>query len=130
MNARRIQTAVVVAVIGMLAIVVQGQGPKLSQTMRAKLLLAQRTLEAVVTADWSGLERHTEELERLTASPGWTVLRYPEYRTQSQAFVTALQDLRRVAGERDSGRATEAYTIVIRQCVECHRYMARARMAR
>lgn len=130
MYAQRLQKTAVVAVIGMLAISVQAQGPKLSQTMRAKLLHAQRTLEAVVTADWSGLERHTAELERLTTSSGWMVLRFPEYRTQSQAFVTSLQELRRVASERDSARATEAYTAVVRQCVECHRYVARSRIAR
>jgi len=122
--------AMLVAVMALLSGGAHAQGPQLNQVMRTKLLHAQQTLEAVVTADWTGLERHARELERLTQSPGWMVLQYPEYRAQSQAFVTSLQALQRVAGERDSVRATDAYTAVVRQCVACHQYVARARIAR
>lgn len=106
------------------------QGPELTRVMREKLLHAQRVLEAVVTSDWHALETHSRALEQLTASPGWSALKYPEYAKHSATFVSALQHLRRVAGERDSGKATDAYTAVVRRCVECHQYVARARIAR
>jgi hypothetical protein len=124
------QTVVVsVAVLGVSG-VAAAQGLQLSRVMRDKLQHAQKILETVVTSDWNGLETHTRELERLTNDPRWMVLRFPEYAKHSAAFVGALRDLRRVAGERDLERATEAYTALILRCVDCHQYVARARIAR
>jgi hypothetical protein len=129
MNTRWCAAIAFVATWGM-ASAAGAQGPQLARVMREKLQHSQKILEAVVTSDWNGLETHSTALERLTASPGWTPLRYPEYGKYSATFVAALQDLRRVSGDRDSGKATEAYTTVVRRCVECHRYVARARIAR
>lgn len=106
------------------------QGPQLSRVMREKLVYARGMLDAVVTADWTGLETHAKNLEKLTTSPGWAVLKYPEYAKHSTAFASALQDLQRIATEKDSGKATDAYTAVVKECVNCHRYVARARIAR
>ena len=106
------------------------QGPQVGRIMREKLGHAQKILEAVVTSDWVGLETHSRDLERLTNDPRWTVLRFPEYATHSTAFIHALQDLRRLAEERNSEKAPEAYTALILKCVDCHRYLARARIAK
>jgi hypothetical protein len=106
------------------------QGPQLSRVMREKLQHTQKILEAVVTSDWSTLSAQTRALERLTNDPRWMVLKYPEYAEQSAAFVTAVRDLQRVAADRSAAQATDAYTRVIIRCVDCHRYVARARIAR
>jgi hypothetical protein len=106
-----------------------GQGPEIHPVMRQKLLHAQKILEAVVTSDWVGLETQTRALEDLTNDPGWSSLKYPEYARHSTAFVRAVQDLRRAAAQRDLEKAPKAYAAVILQCVECHRYLARSRIA-
>jgi hypothetical protein len=106
------------------------QGPELNAVMREKLVHAQKILEAVVTSDWVSLETHSRELEQLTNDPRWTVLKYPEYAQHSSAFVRAVQDLHRAAAQRDLENAPKAYVAVTFQCVECHRYMARARVAK
>lgn len=106
------------------------QGPQLSRLMRQKLQHSQAILQALVTSNWTLLEAQTRELERLTEDPRWMVLKSPEYSTQSAAFVTALQRLRAVSNERESAKATEAYATVVSRCVDCHRYVARARIAR
>ncbi len=124
------QTVVVFAAVLGVSGVVAAQGPQLSRVMREKLQHTQKILETVVTSDWSGLESHTRDLERLTNDPRWMVLKSQEYAKHSAEFVGALHDLRRVAGERDSKRATEAYTALIIRCVDCHQYVARARIAR
>jgi hypothetical protein len=98
--------------------------------MQEKLVHAQKILEAVVTSDWSGLETHSRELERLTNDPRWTVLKYPEYARHSAGFVRAVQDLHHAASQRDLDKTPQAYIAVTMQCVECHRYLARARIAR
>jgi len=108
---------------------VSGQRAQLDSIMREKLVHTQLILETVVTSDWASLEKHTEDLERLTNDPRWMVLRYPESARQSAAFVRALQDLRLAAVKRDLEKTPLAYTEVILKCVECHRYMARARIA-
>ena len=106
------------------------QGPGLNRVMREKLVHAQKILEAVVTSDWVSLETQSRELERLTNDHRWTVLKYPEYARHSAAFVLAIQDLHRAAGQRDLEKTPPAYIAVTLKCVECHRYLARARLAR
>jgi hypothetical protein len=105
------------------------QGPELKRVMREKLAHAQKILEAVVTSDWPSLETHTRELEQLTKDPRWTVLNYPEYARHSAAFVQAVQALHTAAAQRDLEKSPKAYVTVTLQCVECHRYLARARIA-
>jgi hypothetical protein len=106
-----------------------GQGPALNNIMREKLGHAQKILEAVVTSDWIALETHSREMERLTRDPRWTVLKHPDYARHSAAFVRAIEDLHLAAAQRDLDRAPKAYVAVTLQCVACHRYLARERLA-
>lgn len=106
------------------------QGPELNGVMREKLGHAQKILEGVVTDDWSTIELESRRLQLLTADPRWTVLKYPEYARHSSAFVAALQDLHRAASQRDLEKTPAAYLAVTLKCVECHRYLARARMTK
>jgi hypothetical protein len=105
------------------------QGPEIQGLMREKLVHAQKILEAVVTSDWVNLETESRTLEQLTKDPRWMVLKYPEYAKYSEEFVQTVQDLRRAAAQRDLDKTPKAYVAVTMQCVECHRYLARARVA-
>ena len=107
-----------------------GQTPQLNRVMRDKLVLAQKTFEAVVTSDWVSLETNSRELERLTNDPRWMVLKYPEYARHSAAFVQAIRDLHQAAAQRDLEKTPQAYVGVALKCVDCHRYLARQRIAR
>jgi hypothetical protein len=106
------------------------QGPEVKHVMREKLVRAEHILEAVVTSDWVSLETNSRELERLTDDPRWTVLKYPEYARQTTGFVTAIQALHLAAAQRDLEKTPRAYVDVTLKCVECHRYLARERIAR
>lgn len=106
------------------------QGPEVNNIMREKLVHTQKILEAVVTNDWVGLETHSRELERLTGDHRWTALKYPEYARHSMGFVRAVQVLHLAAAQRDLEQAPKAYVAVTLQCVECHRYLARERIAK
>jgi cytochrome c556 len=57
------------------------------------------------------------------------VLKYPEYSRHSAAFVQAVQTLHTAAAQRDLDKTPKAYVAVTLQCVACHRYLARARIA-
>jgi hypothetical protein len=109
--------------------VAPSQGPELTSVMREKLAHAQKILEAVVTSDWDSLETHTRQLEQLTQDPRWMVLQYREYARHSSAFVRAVQMLHTAAAQRDLEKTPKAYVAVTLQCVECHRYLARERIA-
>jgi Fe2+ transport system protein B len=107
-----------------------GQGPEIKHVMRQKLVHSQKILEAVVTSDWIGLETHTRQLEALTNDPRWAALKFQDYARHSAAFARAVQNLHRAAAQRDLDETPKAYFTVTQQCVDCHRYMARTRIAR
>jgi hypothetical protein len=125
---RRVALAVSVALCAFAAAPVQR--PMLKTLMREKLTHVQKVLEGVVTSDWIGIATHTRELERITQDPMWAVLKYPEYSTYSAAFVRSIKDLQQAAADRDLDKAPQAYAALTLKCVECHRYLARARIAR
>jgi hypothetical protein len=106
-----------------------GQTALTQQVMRDKLTRAEALLAALVTNDWAALERHGRALGDLTAKPGWDVLHLPEYLVQTGAFHVAARSLVTAAEARDEPGALVAYNELVTSCVECHRYMARRRIA-
>jgi hypothetical protein len=100
-----------------------------ARLMRQKLVDAQGVMAAVVTSNWAELDRRSKALVRATEDPAWLVLRTPEYATQGEAFLRAVNDLVDTAARRDSDGAPLAYVALTMRCVQCHRYVARARIA-
>jgi len=105
------------------------QGPAVDRVMRRKLEISHKILEAVVTSRWSDLEARTRDLEDLTKDPAWRVLTAPEYATHSNAFRQSVRTLHDAAAKRDLDATPKAYIAVTLSCVECHRYLARSRIA-
>jgi hypothetical protein len=105
------------------------QTSALDRLMRQKLDHSQAILAAVVTSNWPELQRHSQALIDLTGDPAWTVLKTPEYATQSEAFVRAAQGLVAAATRRDPDETPIAYMSLTLRCVQCHRYVARTRIA-
>jgi hypothetical protein len=128
MNRKWQAVLLVCAVLNVAA--VSTQGPGLNRVMRKKLVTSQKILEAVVTSSWISLEAHSKDLEALTNEPGWMVLKAPEYAQQSATFRQAVRALREAAVQRDLEAAPQAYIAVTLSCVQCHRYLARNRLAR
>jgi hypothetical protein len=120
------------AIIGVLASAgsTAAQGPAVDRVMRKKLEVSQRILEAVVTSRWADLEARSRALQDLTNDPGWTVLKSPEYARHSNEFRDAVRALHTAAAARDLEATPKAYVAVTLSCVECHRYLARNRIAR
>lgn len=121
--------AIVVA-LGCLAPSVAGaQTPALQGVMREKLGHSQQLLDAVVTSRWAALEQHAVALRSLTKRPAWAVLQSPEYARQTARFDRALDDLIAAARRKDLDEAPLAYTALTLSCVQCHRHVARMRLA-
>src|SRR5262245_15956211 len=128
MKAMRLVPLIVTVACGLAAS--PAQGPQMNRIMREKLGHTQKILEAVVTSDWVALETHSRELERLTGDPRWLVLKSPEYARHSAAFVKSIQALHDAAAQRDLEATPKAYIDVTLRCVDCHRYLARERIAK
>ncbi len=126
---RPVTIALVVGVGGAFVPPAHAQTTALDRVMRQKLGDAQAVLAAVVTSNWGELERRSLALAAATNDPAWMVLRTPEYTKQSEAFVRAANDLVDAAGRRDLEMAPLAYVTLTMRCVQCHRYVARARFA-
>jgi hypothetical protein len=106
-----------------------GQTQQTRQVMRQKLVASERLLAALVTSNWGELDRHGRALEAVTNQPGWDVMRLPEYSKYTASFQKATQAVIDAAGQRDQTTALAAYNRLVASCVECHRYVARARIA-
>jgi hypothetical protein len=105
------------------------QSVGLKRVMQQKLEHSQLSLAAVVTSNWGEMERQSRALLDLTNDPAWLVLKTPEYSKQSQAFIRAAEDLADAARRRDGDAAPLAYVSMTLTCVQCHRYVVRARVA-
>lgn len=105
------------------------QGPALERVMQKKLVVSQKILEAVVTSRWADLEARSRDLEDLTNDPAWMALRTKEYAQHSDAFRTTVRALHTAAAQRDLEKTPTAYVAMTLSCVECHRYLARNRLA-
>ena len=106
------------------------QAQIVNRVMKTKLEHSQKILESVVTSDWAALERHSQELQRLANDPAWMVLKTREYARQSEAFLRATEDLIDAAKRRDLEAAPLAYVSMTMSCVQCHRHVARSRIAK
>jgi hypothetical protein len=131
--ARIITIATVIAatafVVSIRPPVTSAQTLQTKSIMQQKLAESQQLLAAVVTSNWIELDRHTRAIQMLTNNPGWDVLHMPEYHDQTVAFQKALGNLLDAANQRDQRMAAAAYSGLVTSCVECHRYVARARIA-
>lgn len=127
---RHMLWAGIVALAASLAIATaSAQTVALKRLMQQKLGHSQGILAAVATSNWGEMQQQSEALLQVTRDPAWMVMNTPEYAQHSQTFVRAAEDLLDAARRRDLEAAPLAYVSMTLSCVQCHRYVARARIA-
>ena len=105
--------------------------PALNRIMNAKLARSQAILGAVVTSNWTVLDRESRALALVVRDPAWSAtLIEPEYLRQSDEFSRALQDLIEASAKRDLEAAANAHIALTASCVRCHMHMTRRRLAK
>jgi hypothetical protein len=105
--------------------------PPLNRIMKAKLVHSQAILGAVVTSNWTVLDRESRALALVVRDPAWgAALLEPEYLRQSDEFSRALQDLIEASAKRDLESAANAQIALTASCVRCHVHMTRRRIAK
>jgi len=105
------------------------QGTRLNRVMQEKLDHSKAILGAVVTSDWTTLDRESRALALAVRDPAWTALIAPEYLAHSDEFQAALQQLIQASARKDLDLAAKAEVSLTMSCVDCHRYVARHRIA-
>jgi hypothetical protein len=121
--------AVIMVMVGGWVPTGHAQTAQTRQVMRDKLELSEVLLGALVTSNWGVLGKNAQALAAVTNRPGWQVLEAPEYVRQTRAFFNATQSLIDASGQRDQRVALTAYNGLVASCVECHRAVARLRVA-
>lgn len=129
MSSRIVGAVVAGCLCAVMAAPASGQTPALKVLMREKLTHSQRLLDAVVTSRWAQLEASAVALRKVTGQPAWMVLQSPEYARQTSRFTRALDDLLEAARRKDLEDTPVAFTALTMSCVQCHRHLARMRMA-
>jgi hypothetical protein len=107
------------------------QTPIMKTVMRDKLANAQQLLGFVVRADFAGISRSAEQLNRIseTEIASWQAVNQPQYFQQATRFLLSVKGLREAAAKRDSATATQEYMTLISSCVECHTFVRGTRTA-
>ena len=124
-----LKVGVVALTVSVAIATASAQTVALKRLMQQKLEHSQSILAAVTTSNWGEMQRQSEALIQVTKDPAWMVMNTPEYARQSQAFIRAAEDLLDAARRRDLDAAPLAYVSMTLSCVQCHRYVARARIA-
>jgi cytochrome c556 len=124
-----LRLAAVPVLIALFGVVAAAQTPATGRVMREKLGHSQKILEAILTSNFSQLERESAALSKATQSSAWSVLRGPEYVRQSERFLKSLQEMDAAAKERDLDAAMKHYQELTTSCFGCHRFMKDKRIA-
>ncbi|ADB18026.1 hypothetical protein Psta_3362 [Pirellula staleyi DSM 6068] len=103
--------------------------PDVKKFMRAKLGHQQSLIEALAMEDFPMLAKHAQEMSLLTHAEVWQVFQTPDYLQHSLTFRRAANSLREAAKKENLEGAALAYVEMTLECVHCHKYVRRARMA-
>jgi hypothetical protein len=122
-----------VAVLVLTALVTPGHSQKTDNVgvfMRAKLKHAQKVIEGLATEDYDMIAKGAQEMSLLSQATTWQVLQTPEYNQHSLEFRRSADALTEAAKQKNLDSAALAYVDVTLKCVNCHKYVRNAKMAK
>jgi len=111
---------------GVLALSLVAAEPKYKRAdtqvfMRMKLMWSQATLEGLALEKFDLVSRNAIRMRDMTQSNQWFTMKQPDYLTYTTNFQKSADALYMAAVDKNLEAATEAYTKLARNCVECHR---------
>lgn len=89
--------------------------------MRQKLGWSQTILEGLALERFDLVSKNSIRMRDMTHSNQWFTVKQPDYLAQTTNFQKSVDALYMAAVDKNLEAATEAYTKVARNCVECHR---------
>jgi hypothetical protein len=104
---------------------------RVQQLMIDKLTNAQKLLEGLATAKFDKIEKHANELIRISKTAEWLAAsKNPRYEQFSNEFQRAAEEVARKAKDKNMDGVTLAYFDLTKSCVRCHQHLRETRDAR
>jgi hypothetical protein len=103
---------------------------RLQQLMIDKLQNAQKLLEGIALGKYDKIEKHANELIRISKTAEWLANRQPRYEVFSNDFQRAAETIAKKAKEKNIDGVTLAYFDLTKSCVHCHQHLRDVRDAR
>ena len=117
------------ALLGALAHEVYAQ-VRLNQLMIEKLQNSQKLLEGIALGKFDKIEKHANELVRISKTAEWLANKKPRYEHYSSEFQQAAEEIAKKARAKNMDGVTLAYFDLTKSCVRCHQHMREVRDAR
>lgn len=89
--------------------------------MRQKLALTQTALEGLALERFDVVSKNAIRLRDMAQNNQWLVMKQPDYLARTTNFQKSADALYLAAVDKNLETATEAYTQLARNCVDCHR---------
>lgn len=102
-----------------------------NQLMIDKLQAAQKLLEGIALAKFDKIERHADDLIRISKTAEWiNAGKSPRYEMYSNEFQRAAEAIVKKAKAKNMDGVTLAYFDLTNSCVRCHQHLRETRDAR
>ena len=103
---------------------------RLNQLMIDKLQNSQKLLEGIALGKFDKIEKHANELVRISKTAEWLAQKKPRYEQFSNQFQEAAEEIAKKARAKNMDGVTLAYFDLTKSCVRCHEHMREVRDAR
>ena len=105
----------------------QADARKTNPLMAEKLKNSQTMLEGLALNDFDKIQKSANELMRISKAVEWTVLKPPEYETNTNNFRRALETIIQKAKAKNVDGATLGFVDMTVTCVRCHQHCREVR---
>jgi len=95
--------------------------PATQAFMRQKLAYSQGILEGLSLEKFDLVSKNALRLRNMTQTNLWFTLKNPDYMLNTTNYQRSVEALYTAATDKNLEAATEAYTKLAKNCVECHR---------
>jgi hypothetical protein len=103
--------------------------PRIRKFMRAKLSASQNVLEGLVTEDYGKIEKGAQTMLIMSKAADFQVFPTATYSQYAGEFRRSIERLRTMAKKKQLDSAALSYMHVTMTCVNCHKYVAKEKVA-
>jgi len=103
---------------------------RLQQLMIDKLQNAQKLLEGIALNKHDKIQKHADELIRISKTAEWLANKAPRFEVFSNEFQRAAENIVKKSKDKNIDGVTLAYFDLTMSCVRCHQYLREVRDAR
>jgi hypothetical protein len=103
--------------------------PRIRKFMRAKLTASQDVLEGLVTEDYGKIQKGAQTMLVMSKAADFQVFPTPTYSQYAGEFRRAVERLSKTAKNKQLDTAALNYMHVTMTCVNCHKYVAKEKIA-